>query len=256
MAMRISRSFGSRSRHARLLDRRHEGIQQAINTHENQAGARTICLGGRQFPGPRKGIRIWNSRQARIRYIDSVYKLPGRGIVGEDVWGTVDGWRRPRPEYWLSKKLYSPVQIEEKPLAMPEPGRPIVVPVENWNQFADLNLYFCRWEIAGEQGKARAQAAPMSKGTLEIHAKHTPQHDDKLTLKFFDERGKMLDAYRLSFKSHETPQFPNSGKPARIVEQTDYMDGASAVRLLGPRVELAYDRNNGNSFAHWPTARS
>ena len=183
-----------------------------------------------------------------IRFTDSVYKLPGRGIIGENAWGTVDGWRRPRPVYWLSKKLYSPVQIEEKPLALPKAGEPIVVPVENWNQFTDLNQYLCRWEIAGEQGEARAHAAPMSKGVLSIAAKHQPQPDDMLTLRFYDGQNRLVDAYRLSFKPHAIPQFPNSGKPARIVEQAGYLDNASAVRLLGPRVELAYDRHNGELF--------
>ena len=58
----------------------------------------------------------------------------------------------------------------------------------------------------------------------------------------------MVDAYRLSFKPHEMPEFPNSGKPARIAEQSGYLDDASAVRLLGPKVELAYDRTSGELF--------
>jgi hypothetical protein len=223
-------------------------IQRALNANENQAGAVQFSWVDDKFLVPGKGIRAWHSTQAQIRYIDSVYKLPGRGIVGEDTWGAVDGWRRPRPEYWLSKKLYSPVQIEEKPLAVPATGEPIIVPVENWNQFADLNQYVCRWDIAGEKGESRAQAAPMNKGTLKIITKHLPQSDDRLTLRFYDERGRMIDAYRLSFRPRDIPSFPNSGKPARIVEQTGYMDNASAVRLLGPNVELAYDRNNGELF--------
>ena len=142
------------------------------------------------FPGrtmlfcvPGKGIESLAAEHPGIRYTESVYKMPKRGVIGEPAWGTVDGWRRPRPEYWLSKKLYSPVQIEEKPLAIPEAGKPIVVPVRNWNQFADLDQYVCRWELAGEKGEARAKAAPMSKGTLEIAVKRPPQPDDKLALR-------------------------------------------------------------------------
>jgi hypothetical protein len=223
-------------------------IQQAVNRYENQIGIVQFAWGDDRFLVPGKGNRTWRSGHAEIRFTDSVYKLPGRGIIGENAWGTVDGWRRPRPVYWLSKKLYSPVQIEEKPLALPKTGEPIVVPVENWNQFTDLDQYLCRWGIAGEQGEAYAHAAPMANGTLSIAAKHHPQPDDVLTLRFYSGQNRLVDGYRLSFKPHEIPQFPNSGKPARILEQANYLDNASAVRLLGPRVELAYDRHNGELF--------
>ena len=85
----------------------------------------------------------------------------------------------------------------------------------------------------------------MSNGTLEIATQRPPRPDDKLTLEFYNDRGKMFDAYRLSFRPHDIPRFPNSGKPARIAEQGGYLDEHSAVRLLGPRVELAYDRTSG-----------
>ena len=89
----------------------------------------------------------------------------------------------------------------------------------------------------------------MSKGTLEIAVKQPPKPDDKLTLTFYDERGRMVDAYRLSFKPHEIPVFPNSGKPARIAEQAGYLDESPAVRLIGPNIELAYDRTAANCSA-------
>ena len=107
------------------------------------------------FACPAKGSRLRGEQYADLRYTESVYKLPKRGVIGEPVWGTVDGWRRPRPEYWFSKKLYSPVQIEEKPLAIPEPGRPIVVPVRSRNQFANLDQYVCRWQLGEEKGDAK-----------------------------------------------------------------------------------------------------
>ena len=222
--------------------------QRALDEGENQVGSVQFSWSDDAFCLPGKGIEITRRSLPDLRYTESVYKLPRRGVIGEPVWGTVDGWRRPRPEYWFSQKLYSPVQIEEKPLAIPAAGQPIVVPLRSRNQFADLDQYVCRWQLGDEKGEARAKAAPMSKGTLEIAVKQPPRPDDKLTFRFYNERGKMFDAYRLSFKPHDIPQFPNSGKPARIAEQSGYLDEHSAVRLLGPRVELAYDRTSGELF--------
>ena len=96
---------------------------------------------------------------------------------------------------------------------------------------------------ADEKGEARAKAAPMSNGTLEIAVKQPPRARRQA-----DARSSTTTAARCStpigFRSSRTrcPKFPNSGKPARIAEQSGYLDEHSAVRLLGPRVELAYDR--------------
>jgi beta-galactosidase len=223
-------------------------IQQALDAHENQVGSVQFSWSDDAFCLPGKGIEITRRNIPELRYTESVYKLPKRGVIGEPAWGTVDGWRRPRPEYWLSKKLYSPVQIEEKPLAIPEGGKPIVVSVRSRNQFADLDQYVCRWELGDEKGEARAKAAPMSHGALEIAVNKPPRPDDKLSLQFFNDRGRMFDAYWLSFKPRELPKFPNSGKPPRIAEQGNYLDDRSVVRLIGPQVELAYDRTSGELF--------
>jgi beta-galactosidase len=220
-------------------------MQRAINAGENQAGTVQFCWVDDAFLVPGKGICTWRKYQPPFHYTESVYKLPKRGLVGDCAWGTLDGWRRPRPEYWLSKKLYSPVQIENKPISLPQSGQPIVVAVENFNQFTDLSRYVCRWETRGEKGEARATAAPMSKGELRISTQSQPDADDTLVLRFLDERGKMVDVHRLAFKPHAIPVLPNSGKPARIVEQQQYLNSASDIRLLGPNVELTYDRTSG-----------
>ncbi len=225
-------------------------ILRAIDTNENQVGANQWAWVDDTFLVPGKGIGYWRRGCTPIRYGDAIYKLPQRGIVGDVLWGTVDGWRRPRPEFWLSKKVYSPIQIPNEPLVPPAAGKPIEISLENWNQMIDLNQYVCRWEMGGEHGEVRAQAPPRSRGSLKIETKRQPRPDDKLTLEFYDERGKMVDAFRFSFKPHELPQLPNSGKPARIAEQSDSLDldGTTAVRLLGPKVELAYDRASGGLY--------
>ena len=113
----------SRSGHGRLLDRKLGGDPAGDQRHENQAGTVQFAWVDDKFLVPGKGNRTWRSGHAQIRFTDSVYKLPGRGIIGENAWGTVDGWRRPRPVYWLSKKLYSPGPNRGKAAGFAEGGR-------------------------------------------------------------------------------------------------------------------------------------
>ena len=77
----------------------------------------------------------------------------------------------------------------------------------------------------------------MSNGTLEIAIK---QPRPRMTSRrgVLQRRGKMFDAYRLSFQPHESRSCPIP-QTGRIAEQDGYLEEHSAVRLLGPRVELA-----------------
>ncbi len=227
-------------------------LLDAARQRDNFIGTMQFSWVDDNFLAPNKGVQYWRNFNHPIHFVDRIYKMPGRGIVGDYVWGTVDGWRRPRPEWWLAKKANSPIRIEEKPLAIPPAGGPIEVPVENLNFWANLNDYTCEWRLAGksenaEKGRVRAGVAPQNKGILSIRTKHPPQAGDTLVLEFYDASGRMIDGYKLNFSPREIPVPPNSGTAARIVEMPagTYLQSAEAIRLLGRSSELSYDKSTG-----------
>ena len=143
------------------------------------------------------------------------------------------------------KKIYTPVLIEEKPLTIPAAGQPISVPLENMNWFANLNAYECRWEMGGSKGTAHADVAPSSKGVLSIPAPMEVTGDETLSLEWYDETGRMVDAYKLRFKEHEKPKW-QMGAAALIAEESGrYLSGANAVYLKGRQCEVAFDKVSG-----------
>jgi beta-galactosidase len=218
-------------------------IIEEIRKTENCLGAMQFSWTDDKFLVPNKGTSSTRRSQSPIRYTEGPYKMPGRGILGEVAWGTLDGWRRPKPEFWLSKKIYSPIQIEEKPLTATSP---VVVMVENLNTYINLNQYTCKWQIGDAKGSATADIEPGARGSLSIPTTGTPKPEDVLVLEFFDWRDELVDAYKLLFRDHQVPSWPNSGKPARILADNPmYMDEANPVRLVGTKSELSYDRSNG-----------
>lgn len=194
------------------------------------------------FLVPGRGIEYGRMNLPKTHFVDDVYGMPGRGIVGDPMWGLIDGWRRVRPEWWLCKKLFSPIRIKEEPL---QPADTIIVPVENRNFFADLSRYLCKWRIGGETGELRANVPPQSSGTIVIKPRKAPIADDTLTLEFFNERGDLIDGYKLAFHAHDVPKPAFFGKPARIVEEPGSLDFGSFVRLVGAKCEITFDRTSG-----------
>ncbi|MGD1010817.1 MAG: glycoside hydrolase family 2 TIM barrel-domain containing protein [Candidatus Aminicenantales bacterium] len=213
-------------------------VVQACFETENQVGTMIWAWVDDAFQIPGRGIGYWRRGMTPIRYADAIYSGPGHGYVGDTVWGIVDGWRRPRPEWELCRQVYSPVQVPTAPL---DPG-PVRVPVFNQNVFENLKIYECRWRIGDRSGVARADVPPRSGGTLVIPDKAGPE--ETLELRFFDGL-RLVNTFRLPFKPRPAGEW-TMGAPARIGEEKDrYLSGASVVYLRGRNTELAYEHVSG-----------
>jgi len=107
------------------------------------------CLGG----------AIWSG-------VDDTFFLPNGKIVGYGPWGPIDGWRRPKPEYWNMKKAYSPLAVKETSLPANQPVR---LTVENHQTFTDLQELRFEWKCGKRSGTARSASVPPGQtGTLDI----------------------------------------------------------------------------------------
>jgi hypothetical protein len=224
--------------HDYWVDRVPDVIRACFET-ENQVGTMIWAWVDDAFWVPGRGIGYWRRDMTPIRYTDAVYGGPGHGYVGDCAWGVVDGWRRPRPEWELCRQVYSPAQIPTAPL---RPG-PVRIPVTNQNVFENLNIYECRWALAGKSGVVRADVPPQSSGTITIPAEARPE--DTLELRIFDGK-RLVNTYRLPFAPPATEPW-KPGRPAGIAEEAGdrYLSGASVVYLRGGQCELAYERLSG-----------
>ncbi|MBN1912753.1 MAG: sulfatase-like hydrolase/transferase [Pirellulales bacterium] len=180
------------------------------------------------------GGAIWSG-------IDDVFHLPSGKSVGYGEWGLIDGWRRSKPEYWHVKKVYSPVKILDRALAVPAPGEPLRMKVANRHDFTNLSELKIQWTLGDESGVVAADVPQGGSGILEIRPKAIDLNGKQLAIKITSPRGFVIDEYRLSIGKTEKPKAPRLAvKGSLNVAQT-----TQEIVVSGGDWRWAFDRKTG-----------
>lgn len=143
------------------------------------------------------GGSIWSG-------IDDIFQLPDGRAVGYGAWGPIDGWRRPKPEYWDMKKIYSPIRVNTKELA---PSKMLGVEVENRYTYLNLNDLKITWRYGKEGGKVMVDVAPGEKGRISVPVAF-PDSARALYLSFTDPRGYVADEYLIPVGKQSQNELP------------------------------------------------
>lgn len=125
--------------------------------------------------------------------IDDTFFLPGGRAVGYGTWGPIDGWRRPKPEYWGMKKAFSPVKVVLNG-NLDRNGK-VCFEVENRHLFSNLNETRIEWSVGGESGVVIPNVEPGAKGRFEVTLPEEVCAKGYIDLKVIGVRGFEVDAY-------------------------------------------------------------
>jgi beta-galactosidase/beta-glucuronidase len=143
---------------------------------------------------------------------EEVFQLPD-GPVGYGQWGIVDEWRRPKPEFWLTKKAYSPVRIVESEVPNPGSGQPLLIPVKNWFNHTNLS----ELKVLCRVGQAvlfplALNAAPGAEDTLRVPTRDW-RDGEVLELEFHGPGKTPIDIFHLRI-GNRVVTFPGPQGPA------------------------------------------
>jgi hypothetical protein len=196
------------------------------------------------FCVPNRGLE-YGRGTTRSHFIENEYRLPDRGLVGDAPWGVVDGWRRKKPEFWITKKLHSPVKLKEGPIALPTGGT-IRLEAENQYDFTDLCELRVEWQINGERGITHANGSPHQTGQIEIKPIHPPSAGQVLELQVQDRRGRLVDAYRFPI-GQAAEQMPalHGPAPEPLMIIHDNVLAGPGIRVVGSDFDLLFDQDSG-----------
>lgn len=180
-----------------------------------------------------------------LHFLDHIYKMPGRGIVGDAPWGIVDGWRRKKPEFWNVKMLFSPVHMHERDLPGWQAGTPATFTVDNRYEFTNLSELTLNWSVRNQHGTLHPDIPPKSSGQISIPVGPEIKPGDVISLQFLDAKGQLVMPHRMQLGTAPplTTPVPRNGSLRYLHEP--YWLGGPLERFIGDNFEIAFDGANG-----------
>lgn len=175
------------------------------------------------------GGSIWSG-------IDDIFQMPGGNAVGYGAWGPIDGWRRPKPEYWDMKKIYSPIRVHTTQLS---PGHELIVEIENRYTYLNTNELKIAYRYGEEQGFVSTSIPPKGTGKLRIPVRQ-PETTGELYLSFTDPRGFIADEYLIPVGKQTQNELP-----ARTENPTKLKTGKDRFIVTGKNFSCEISRFSG-----------
>ena len=159
--------------------------------------------------------------------------------VGYGEWGIIDTWRRKKPEFWGTRKAYSPAKILVKNIPDPEPGRELRLPVHNRFDHTNFSELKIEWSHGGRNGIIEEMdLEPHQQGELVIPAMDW-QNGTFVNIAFYLENDMLVDEYNIGLGRREF-YIPTLQKGELIAE-----DSGNRIVLRGEGFNLYIDKDEG-----------
>ncbi|MDR2763632.1 MAG: beta-galactosidase [Tannerella sp.] len=190
------------------------------------------------LPEPKAGNAWWKTYAKR-----SNEEYSGN-CVGYGEWGIIDIWRRKKPEFWSTKKAYSPVRLLTCRVTDFTPGKPLLLPVHNRFDHTNLNevVTSCLYRGIEKTLEPASIITPHQKGLLSIPAEDW-QEGDTLFIEFHGLRNApdLIDRYAVVLGEERKWIFPQPliFAPLKVEETGEF------VIVRGKDFEIPFSKATG-----------
>ena len=153
------------------------------------------------LPDTMSGYNIWWGIQEESNGI-KMFEGPA---VGYGEWGIIDTWRRKKPEFWNTKKAYSPIRITTNEITAFKAGSPLEIPVYNRFDHTNLNDVITEWKYRGRKAVDRIwNIKPHAKGIIQLRASEWIS-GETVNIRFLTKDSVLIDEYNLRLGKREIP---------------------------------------------------
>ena len=156
-------------------------------------------------------------------------------------WGLIDSWRRPKPEWFLARHIFSPVWLETRHVPFTPGQKSVRVPVENRYAFTDFSDLKFTWNLKGHKGKLTPRLAPGTKGELEIPLPSGTAAGEGIALRVTSASGAVINESLIHLGTEKPAALPRpaSGAPR-------WSDDGRKIVIQGKGFAAVFDREKGD----------
>ncbi|MEX2600250.1 MAG: glycoside hydrolase family 2 TIM barrel-domain containing protein, partial [Balneolaceae bacterium] len=162
-----------------------------------------------------------------------------RTLTAEFPWGLLDKWRRAKPEYWLTKKAYSPVRVEKEQVYLDD-TEALAVPVKNWFDHTNLNETTFTWSVGESTETTQGPDVPPHGAGNILIPFNGLQPGDIINLKINLSRdNRLIDEYNIPVDP-EPHSLPSPEGPAPEVSED-----AQSIVIAGEDFQITFNKQSG-----------
>jgi len=170
------------------------------------------------------GGAIWSG-------IDDTFFLGKDITVGYGAWGPIDPWRRPKPEHWHMKKVYSPIHFTNRHKATIS-KKSLSLDVENRGDFLNFNQLKFAWKHGDQSGEIKPDIAARKSGKITIAPPKGIKAGTAVTLTVTHPLGYEIDRFVFPTKETTLPAIKTeTPKLAKTKSHFTVTQGASQYQI-------------------------
>ena len=159
--------------------------------------------------------------------------------VGYGEWGIVDTWRRKKPEFWVTKKAYSPARILVKRIDSFTPDKALSIAVHNRFDHTNFSELIIKWKYAGQSGHlSGVDLKPHQKGSLRIPA-NSWNEGEELQIEFYQHDTLLVDRYKLPLGNMKVDL------PACQAGKLELTEDSDRITVRGKEFRLNINKKTG-----------
>lgn len=188
------------------------------------------------IPEPKVGSAFWKSFARTAKPEDAT-----GSCVGYGEWGIVDVWRRRKPEFWSTKKAYSPVRLLiDRQIHDYVSGQCLFLPVYNRFDHSNLDELTSYYTYRGVRKRLQLPTVAAHQKSIIVVPAETWKQGEYLLIEFFDAEGILVDAYK-PVLGEEMVIYPEwlGGDKLSIVEND------SSWTVQGKGFEIPFSKRTG-----------
>ena len=172
------------------------------------------------------------------------------GGNGQMEWGIIDVWRRKKPEFYMTRKAYSPIKVIHSEVKAQE--KKVLLIIENRFCHTNLNEVKVKWKCGDESGIWKLPECAPGKVIKVLLSLENAEDQSPVTLKFLDGNDCQIDEMKVFSRDYvEAPLFELSADETENIKALKIHKENQEVFITGNDFKFSFNVKTGLLTGGW-----